>query len=187
LQTAQQLTDMPMTQLTAPAFIDFEASSLDLIASYPIEVGLCLPDGGLHSWLIRPHVLWHDWSESAQAIHGISRDRLVEEGLSVSQVAHHLNELLRGQVFCDAWTFDSFWLHRLYRAANMRPSFQLESVSMLLSPAQVQHWSATRHKVIDELGLPVHRAANDARILHTTWCQVTAEDTDDQRPSMDNL
>ncbi|WP_189572919.1 3'-5' exonuclease [Marinobacter zhanjiangensis] len=176
-----------MTQLTAPAFIDFEASSLDLIASYPIEVGLCLPNGELHSWLIRPHVLWHDWSDSAQAIHGISRDTLVEEGLSVSQVAHHLNELLHGEVFCDAWTFDSFWLHRLYRAANMRPSFQLESVSMLLSPAQVQHWSATRHKVIDDLGLPVHRAANDARILHTTWCQVTAGTPDEQRPSLGKL
>ncbi len=40
---------------SCPAFIDFEASSLDLIASYPIEVGLCLPDGALHSWLIRPN------------------------------------------------------------------------------------------------------------------------------------
>ena len=43
---------------SCPAFIDFEASSLDLIASYPIEVGLCLPDGALHSWLIRPNRQW---------------------------------------------------------------------------------------------------------------------------------
>jgi hypothetical protein len=176
-----------MTAQTTPAFLDFEASSLDLIASYPIEVGVCLSDGSLHSWLIRPHVLWLDWSESAELVHGIARTTLEREGLEISEVTHTLNELLAGQIFCDAWTFDSFWLHRLYKAANVTPSFQLESVSMLLSPAQVQHWSATRHKVIDELGLPVHRAANDARILHTTWCQVTAEDTDDQRPSMDNL
>ncbi|MFW5824675.1 MAG: hypothetical protein ACOCVV_06890 [Marinobacter sp.] len=163
-----------MNQLSTPAFIDFEASSLDLIASYPIEVGVCLPDGSLHSWLIRPHVLWHDWSDRAEEIHGITRQLLLDEGLDVRQVAAGLNELLSGQVFCDAWTFDSFWLHRLYRAADMRPSFQLESVSLVLTPAQTQRWSAVRHQVIAELGLPVHRAANDARILHTTWLQVTA-------------
>ncbi|WP_328185385.1 3'-5' exonuclease [Marinobacter sp. OP 3.4] len=176
-----------MTQPNAPAFIDFEASSLDLIASYPIEVGLCLPDGSLHSWLIKPHVLWHDWSDSAEQIHGISRDTLKAEGLSVRQVAHHLNELLDGEVFCDAWTFDSFWLHRLYRAADMRPTFQLESVSLLLSPAQVHHWSTIRHQVIQDLGLPVHRAANDAQILHSTWCQVTAAIEGDQHAPLDKL
>jgi len=48
-----------------PAFIDFEASSLDLIASYPIEVGVCLANGEVRSWLIEPHVLWQDWSDSA--------------------------------------------------------------------------------------------------------------------------
>ncbi|SFR66107.1 hypothetical protein SAMN05216203_2313 [Marinobacter daqiaonensis] len=162
-----------MTHPQTPAFIDFEASSLDLIASYPIEVGVCLADGSLHSWLIHPHVLWQDWSDTAEEIHGITRDTLIEEGISVRRVAHHLNELLSGPVFCDAWTFDSFWLHRLYRAADMRPAFQLESVSMLLSPAQIQRWSAIRRQVIEDLGLPVHRAANDARILHTTWLTLT--------------
>ena len=158
-----------MTIDSRPAFIDFEASSLDLIASYPIEVGICMPDGNLFSWLIAPHVLWQDWSESAERIHGISRLTLEAEGSSVREVALHLNELLPDQVFCDAWTFDSFWLHRLFRAAGVRPDFQLESISMLLDAPQVQKWSGVRQQVIAELGLPVHRAANDALILHKTW------------------
>lgn len=158
-----------MTTDIRPAFIDFEASSLDLIASYPIEVGICMPDGTLHSWLIAPHVLWQDWSESAERIHGISRATLENEGSSVREVALHLNEILPGQVFCDAWTFDSFWLHRLFRAARVRPDFQLESISMLLDTPQVREWSGVRQQVITELGLPVHRAANDALILHKTW------------------
>ena len=156
-----------------PAFIDFEASSLDLIASYPIEVGICMPDGQLHSWLIQPHVLWLDWSESAERIHGISRDRLRQEGRPISEVANTLNDLLKGQVFCDAWTFDSFWLHRLFKTANIRPKFQLESISMLLDAQQIQHWSEFRRAVIGKLGLPVHRAANDALILHKTWEEIT--------------
>lgn len=161
-----------MTTQTSPAFIDFEASSLDLIASYPIEVGVCLADGTLHSWLIRPHVLWQDWSESAELVHGISRSTLEQEGAEIREVSQALNELLDGQVFCDAWTFDSFWLHRLYKAANMTPNFQLESVSVLLGAPDVQRWSAVRQQVIGELGLPIHRAANDALILQQTWRQV---------------
>ena len=158
-----------------PVFIDFEASSLDLIASYPIEVGICMPD--LHSWLICPQVLWQDWSESAEQIHGISRQTLEAEGIAASEVARALNELLPEQVFCDAWTFDSFWLHRLFRATDIRPAFQLESISALLNPQQLRQWSAMRRQVISELGLPVHRAANDALILHKTWERIAqAED-----------
>lgn len=173
LPTANQQKPCGMTALTNPAFIDFEASSLDLIASYPIEVGVCLPDGTLHSWLIRPHILWQDWSESAEQVHGIARSTLERDGVEVREVAQALNELLVGEIFCDAWTFDSFWLHRLYRAANSVPTFQLESVSMLLATPEVQRWPAIRQKVIRDLGLPVHRAANDALILQKTWHQVT--------------
>ncbi|MFE8073321.1 hypothetical protein QQM79_19860 [Marinobacteraceae bacterium S3BR75-40.1] len=155
-----------------PAFIDFEASSLDLVASYPIEVGICLGDGEPQSWLIRPHVLWHDWSESAEQIHGICRQTLIEQGEEVRVVAERLNRLLPEQVFCDAWTFDSFWLHRLFKAANMQPSFALESVSMILSGDEVNHWYHTRQSVIQELAIDTHRAANDARILFETWARV---------------
>src|SRR5690606_5104572 len=107
----------------SPAFIDFEASSLDLIASYPIEVGICMPDGTLHSWLIRPHGSWQDWSESADTIPGTPRADLEDEGAAVDQVAAGLHAWLASQVFCDARTFDSFWLHRLYRAAGTTPAF----------------------------------------------------------------
>lgn len=161
-----------MKNKLCPAFIDFEASSLDLIAGYPIEVGVCMPDGQLHSWLIRPHVLWLDWSESAEQIHGISRDRLKREGRPVWEVANALNKLLTGPVFCDAWAFDSFWLHRLFKTAAISPQFQLESISMLLDAEQIQHWSEFRQGVIGKLGLRLHRAANDALILHKTWQEI---------------
>lgn len=165
-----------MTCKQTPAFIDFEASSLDLISSYPIEAGICLPDGALYSWLIRPHARWHDWSDSAEKIHGISRQVLQKEGQSAEQVAGWLNRLLPQQVFCDAWTFDSFWLHRLFRAAGLKPGFQLEPVSSLLTPQQVQQWPQARQQVIAELNLPLHRAANDALVLRTTWKKVTYRD-----------
>lgn len=166
----QKIRSMNVSE--APVFIDFEASSLDLIASYPIEVGVSLPDGSLHSWLIAPHVLWKDWSKSAEAIHGISRETLCREGREVRDVAQELNALVGDAVYCDAWTFDSFWLHRLYRTAKIEPDFLLESVSTILNTHQVQHWAEIRQQVIESLGLPVHRAANDALILQETWRRV---------------
>ncbi|MDX1453799.1 MAG: exonuclease domain-containing protein [Oleiphilaceae bacterium] len=156
-----------------PTFIDFEASSLDLVASYPIEVGVCLGDGSVHSWLIKPHVLWQDWSEKAARIHGIPRDELEREGSEVWDVAEQLNALLSGHVYCDAWTFDSFWLHRLFKAAKIKPDFHLDSISSLLTEEQVTRWQDCHRQVIHDLKLARHRAANDARILHETWLRLT--------------
>lgn len=162
--------------MNQPAFIDFEASSLDLLSSYPIEVGVCMPDGTLHSWLIKPHVLWLDWSDSAQAIHGISRQQLEKEGKNISTVAQALNSLLGTDfVYCDAWTFDCFWLHRLYKSAQMKPTFHLESVSAMLSEHQIERWLPTRQEVVKDLNLTTHRAANDARILYETWNRLSHE------------
>ena len=160
---------------TQPIFMDFEASSLDLVASYPIEVGLCMADGSLHSWLIKPHVLWRDWSESAEAIHGISREQLLEEGQEIDTVIEALDALVPEVAFCDAWTFDSFWLHRLYHALHRKPRFHLESVSMMLQRDEVALWSDIRRSVINDLGLHTHRAANDACILRETWRRVVSQ------------
>ncbi|WP_337955906.1 hypothetical protein [Marinobacter psychrophilus] len=133
---------------------------------------MCLNGKYLHSWLIKPCEAWLDWSESAEQIHGIERDELTQNGNDVLTVALALNRLLPEQVFCDALTFDSFWLHRLFRAAGIEPKFQLESVSVLLNSRQVKLWPDARQHVISELGLPVHRAENDALILSHTWQRV---------------
>jgi len=156
-----------------PIFIDFEASSLDLVASYPIEVGVCLGDGSVKSWLIKPHVLWKDWSEKSSRIHGIAREELEKSGQDVDVVATELDAFLHGTVYCDAWTFDSFWLHRLFKAAHIKPSFHLDSISALLDEQQVSQWQTTHKQVIAELSLTRHRAANDAIILQETWKRLT--------------
>jgi DNA polymerase III epsilon subunit-like protein len=156
-----------------PTFIDFEASSLDLITSYPIEVGICLPDGSTHAWLIKPHVLWQDWSLKAAKIHGITREELENKGLEVGRVVSELNNIVSGTVYCDAWTFDSFWLHRLYKATHTKHAFQLESISALLDEEQVLRWQDVHDEVISEMNLQRHRAENDALILHHTWKRLT--------------
>jgi hypothetical protein len=155
-----------------PCFIDFEASSLDLICSYPIEVGICLPGGVTHSWLLKPAPLWQDWCEKAAKIHGISQQRIQQEGVNIVDVAHALNEIVPGKAICDALTYDSFWLYRLFKAAKIPQRFELESLASVLSPRQINNWSVTRRRVIMETGLITHRAGNDARILYNTWLRI---------------
>lgn len=160
-----------------PVFIDFEASSLDLISSYPIEVGICLGREGVRSWLIKPAPIWRDWSEEAQRIHGLTRERLFEEGRSVVDVALALNECIPEVCYSDAWTFDSFWLYRLFRIAGIKPRFQLESIVQLLTPSQIARWSQARRQVILDSGVKTHRAGNDSCVLYQTWLRVTAPES----------
>lgn len=156
-----------------PIFIDFEASSLDLIESYPIEVGICMPNGETHSWLIKPHVLWKDWSGKAAKIHGISRDELEQSGTDCLEVANALNDLLGDTfVYCDAWTFDSFWLHRLFKTSRLKHSFQIESISALLDDTQIERWQDVHNQTIEAMAMERHRASNDALILHETYKRV---------------
>ena len=159
---------------TTPTFIDFEASSLDLVSSYPIEVDICLPTGETRSWLIKPHIIWNDWSEKSARIHGIPKETLHNEGQEISIVTQELNQLINGPVYCDAWTFDSFWLHRLFKANNSKPSFELDSITSILDSEQIDQWQDIRAEVINALQISRHRAANDALILHKTWQKIGA-------------
>lgn len=155
-----------------PIFIDFEASSLDLISSYPIEVGVASKSGGVKSWLIRPAPLWHDWSIEAEHLHGITREHLAAEGINAVDVAQMLNQCIPDVCYCDAWSYDSFWFHRLFKAARVKPTFRIESITQLLNTQQISRWSETRKRIIKETGWDTHRAGNDARILLQTWFQL---------------
>lgn len=153
-----------------PLFIDFEASSLSLLDSYPIEVGICLSSGEVKSWLITPHVLWRDWSVESERVHGISKDILLSEGVHYKSVAEQLNQVIGHQtIYCDAVAHDSFWLHRLFRASGIKPHFSLECIMTLLDKDKRGRWQSTRQSIINKQKLITHRAGTDAFLLHKTW------------------
>src|SRR6478735_11535161 len=76
-------------------FLDFEASSLSK-HSYPVEIAWVFEDGRSRSFLIKPKSGWTDWSADAEKIHGISRDRLQEEGSDIELVVGELMAELSG-------------------------------------------------------------------------------------------
>ena len=161
--------------MEVPAIIDLEASGFGR-GSYPIEVGVVLADGSVHSELICPSENWVHWSEEAEAIHGISREQLKAEGKTPREVALFLNELLKGQVlFSDAWSFDSSWIGRLFDEADLVQRFKIDTLNRLLTEDEMARWSDTKDATIESLGLPLHRAANDVKILRATFEKIKSK------------
>ena len=65
-----------MRRLPQPTIIDIEASGFGS-RSYPIEIGVVKTNGDRYCALIEPPPEWDHWSETAQAVHGITR-KLIE-------------------------------------------------------------------------------------------------------------
>ena len=154
-----------------PAILDVEASGFG-VGSYPIEVGVVLPEGSLYCSLICPEDEWQHWDEKAECLHHLKRELLLKHGKSVREVAAQLNDMLEGQtVYSDAWGNDMGWLSLLFHHAEMSQRFTLDSLHGLLSLEQQQMWDRTRQQIMDESALSRHRASADARILQMTYIQ----------------
>lgn len=158
-----------------PHFIDIEASGFGR-GSYPIEIGLAMPTGQTHCFLIRPMDNWTHWDDSAEDIHGISRDVLCQRGRPALEVAMAINLLVSGKtLYTDAWGMDNSWLSRLFAETGVLLEFRLETVRKLLDESQASRFHQTREDVLVDNELKRHRASSDALILQKTYARL-AED-----------
>ncbi len=157
--------------MTLPVVIDIEASGFGR-GSYPIEIGYYQPDGQSYCTLIRPEPEWTHWDASAELVHGIPRQILLEKGRAPLDICLDLNTALRGQtIYCDAWAYDYVWLSRLYDVVDMVPSFAMKDLRELLGECEQSLWHSTRAAVELRLQLRRHRASGDARTLFETLCE----------------
>lgn len=162
-------------------FLDFEASSLSK-KSYPIEVAWVMESGEEFTSLLRPIRDWSDWSADAEQIHGISRERLREEGQPVNEVAHQMVKALAGHnLYASAPSWDGKWLSVLLRAAGLpRHALRLrlsddafnEAARSILAPVatgrQIEQLVEEVIKETEPLR-PAHRALDDARLELRRW------------------
>jgi hypothetical protein len=148
-----------------PCVIDIEASGFGA-GSFPIEVGLVLPDGSAYCTLVRPDPAWTHWDGRAEQLHGITRPLLERHGRAPREVADELNRRLEGhRVYSDNWAHDYAWIARLFDAADMSPHFELHHLNELMSEAAMARFDAARDRVSRALHLRRHRASSDARVL----------------------
>lgn len=101
-------------------FTDIEASSLSLL-SYPVEIGWTGVDLQPHHFLIKPHETWgrDDWSPIAEQIHGISWERLQDEGIDVKDAADRVRSAFhRKLIISDNPSYEARWFYRLFEAVG---------------------------------------------------------------------
>lgn len=167
-------------------FLDFEASSLGK-HGFPIEVGWAAENGTEESHLIRPASGWEEWSEEAEGIHGITRDRLLQEGTPHDAVARRMLEMLTGHdLYASAPSWDGKWLSTLLRAAGLprhalrlrdTDEAQRDAVLAVLERGGVP--VGARRDILDGIleparlaakaDAPAHRALEDARGELNLW------------------
>jgi hypothetical protein len=169
-------------------FLDFEASSLG-DDSYPIEVGWAAEDGACEAHLIRPAPAWTDWDPMAEAVHGLTRERLFAEGEPHDQVARRALEALAGhEVFVSAPSWDGKWMSVLLRGAGLpRHALRLKDADQAhrqaaleilrgrvaesgIEPLAAALVEAARRRLQSDP--PRHRALPDAQAELEVWREV---------------
>lgn len=157
---------------------DFEASSLN-DGSYPIEFGWSDLDLNSGSFLIRPLLpSWTDWNLDAASAHGIDRDLLFSEGISVQDAAARINYMTGSRMLiCDGGESDKRWYRVLFEGAGIEPELHSDLIrdfDLRLSTAaglvRSQEQAAEELNVLcamRDIGIlkSPHRAEADARAL----------------------
>ncbi|WP_371195599.1 hypothetical protein [Glaciecola sp. SC05] len=138
--------------------------------SYPIEIGVVLPDGRRFCKLIKPFSQWQFWDTDAQKIHGISYQELTENGEEPIAVCLALNEFARDMtLYSDAWVVDHPWLVKLYAQSAVPMAFSISAIEMVLTESQMSIWDAEKLAIVETSGLVRHRASADAYIIQQTF------------------
>lgn len=156
--------------------LDIEASGIGS-HSYPIEVGITLSSGETYSRLIKPIDSWTHWELQAELLHRISREQLLSNGVSLTQVCHELNELCENRIlYSDAWVHDSSWLNKLFGFAGILPKFSISPIETLLGDGWTANkWLNVKKQVIQRLGIRPHRALSDALVISEAYKEYLSE------------
>ena len=153
-----------------PNFLDIEASGLHFDA-YPIEIALHL-DGTIHSWLILPERDWTHWSNEAEALHGIPRAMLDQQGVPARQVAIAINELMAesdGLIYSDACAWDEDWINILFNASGLSREFHVLPIEDLFDTGDWARFQLILKTLQKENHAGRHRAAADVGMIYQAW------------------
>jgi hypothetical protein len=109
------------------------------------------------------------WDPKAERLHGITPRMLADLGVDPAAACERLDAALAGlTVYSDAPDWDSFWMLRLYKAAERRCEIRLQDFARAM-PALTPAGKAKLLQQADRLAPRRHRAAEDAlhlRMIH---------------------
>ncbi|MDG1923402.1 MAG: 3'-5' exonuclease [Glaciecola sp.] len=143
---------MSLSKVPNPFFIDIEASSLSS-RSYPIEIAWINAKDEQDTFLIQPHNTWTDWDEDAQQIHGITREDIQKNGITIEDACLKLNEALSDQViYSYNADYDYDWIQTLFKRSNdafIMPEFVITQLPDS-EGKQILAESEKKHRALDD-------------------------------------
>ncbi len=156
-------------------FMDVEASGLHPDLSYPIQIALV--DDALnvrHDFLIRPMAHWRHWSDEAESIHGISRQRLEAEGIPAEEAVQRLMALGKRTVFLDdGENKDRQWITKLFAdCGGLQKPFEFRHFKSGRAGGDtlgVQLEEGESDRLVSKVFKHPHSAVNDAMQLAARW------------------
>lgn len=151
--------------------IDIEASGLHF-DSYPIEVAVRLR-GECRSWLIKPEPGWQYWCSTAESMHGISREELLQDGLPAIEVVNQLNAFLTESdvvLYSDAHRWDSDWIDTLYYAVKAEKPFYVDSIYDVMGNDKTDQFNQYFAQIAKSGKYRHHRAADDVQMIYEAYC-----------------
>lgn len=156
-------------------FIDFESSGLER-GSFPIEVAWAGEDMQIASYIIRPTEVWLSdprlWDPAAERLHGLSREKILDQGRSVEFVAERLLQAWEGKkVYSNAPLYDQDWLHRLLCAAQCDSSLIVEDFNELLASFTDIECITRAYHQANKIAPATHRASEDVLNLWEIYRQ----------------
>ena len=158
-----------------PTFLDIEASGLGN-TSYPIEIAWNNSNGEILKRLIKPSSDWTSWDPEAECIHGITREEIEQDGISVDDMCSLIKESLTGiTVYSDAPELERFWLNRLFQESeDINCPILTLGVSKIPTIKEICYerglYDKFKNQAVDEVGI-IHRADADVRILMSVFQQ----------------
>lgn len=154
--------------------IDIEASGLHF-DSYPIEIAV-LVNGLPHVWLIKPESSWTHWCDKAETLHGISRSKLIKQGVSASIVVDELTDVLSdtpGVIYSDADRWDEDWLSILFFTSGKQPPVKVLSIFELMSEDQKCMFNTVKNDLCSNGSYQQHRALDDVKMINEAFLKST--------------
>ncbi len=150
--------------------IDFEASSL--VDGFPVSIGVARSDGQLFYALVKPHAEWdmgYRWDPNSQAIHGLTREHLVQHGREAAAVVVGMKNMFGDDVafMSDAPGHDKNWLDELLSVSGISyaPRMLRATPEMWMTTLFDEHRVETNAVLkINELrkSMHTHNALSDA-------------------------
>lgn len=150
-------------------FLSVQSSAID---GYPVEIAWAAADlQSGEAWLVKPAPAWDDlpWSQEAEALHGLTPERLEADGVEPRRICARLMEDLAGCVVaCEHAELVRGWLRMLFDESPLpRPPEVIEAAGLRPHPARADDPDTMRLRA--RAGLTPGQALDDAVALALAW------------------